>query len=262
MQSLEAKAKALEAHEVPRTPSFPALAHNRFQDLIRARSAAKLEVDSLYRLNSPHVIVAAKLLETLTDSLFREFAHVEAHRDQLIYDDLAAVRSLMLVDRFYDCTVHWTRQRTTSDSPLCRRIQLFLATFSALPPTSSTSRHALCKREDEVRQICRRVLHLIQRLVDPGVGLVCTLKDNNSDMIQLDRKTYSERWTLCATFQKYQSYDPFAALYSGFTDSYARLLREVRRRKRIIVKANNIVHGLSERSELLIELPIFFVRFL
>ncbi|ETV90548.1 hypothetical protein, variant 3 [Aphanomyces invadans] len=219
MQSLEAKAKALEAHE----------------DLIRARSAAKLEVDSLYRLNSPHVIVAAKLLETLTDSLFREFAHVEAHRDQLIYDDLAAVRSLMLVDRFYDCTVHWTRQRTTSDSPLCRRIQLFLATFSALPPTSSTSRHALCKREDE---------------------------DNNSDMIQLDRKTYSERWTLCATFQKYQSYDPFAALYSGFTDSYARLLREVRRRKRIIVKANNIVHGLSERSELLIELPIFFVRFL
>ncbi|ETV96277.1 hypothetical protein H310_10450 [Aphanomyces invadans] len=107
VQSLEAKAKALEAHE----------------DLIRARAAAKLEVDSLYRLKSPRVIAATKLLETLTDSLFREFAHVEAHRDQLIHDDLAAAHLA---------------------------IQSFLATFSAPPPTSSTSRHALCEREDEL----------------------------------------------------------------------------------------------------------------
>ncbi|RHY87450.1 hypothetical protein DYB35_009716 [Aphanomyces astaci] len=47
------------------------------------------------------------------------------------------------------------------------------------------------------------------------------------------RKKYSERLTLAFAFEKYQSYEQFEAAYSGFTKSYARLLREVRNRKRL-----------------------------
>ncbi|RHY14623.1 hypothetical protein DYB36_004968 [Aphanomyces astaci] len=70
-------------------------------------------------------------------------------------------------------------------------------------------------------------------VADPGAGLVCALKDYNSDMIRRDRKKYSERLTLAFAFEKYQSYEQFEAAYSGFTKSYARLLREVRNRKRL-----------------------------
>ncbi|KAF0683730.1 Aste57867_24240 [Aphanomyces stellatus] len=70
-------------------------------------------------------------------------------------------------------------------------------------------------------------------VADPGAGLVCALKDYSSEMIRRDRKKYSERLTLASAFTKYQSYAQFEATYSGFTKSYARLLREVRRRKRL-----------------------------
>ncbi|RQM16397.1 hypothetical protein B5M09_012046 [Aphanomyces astaci] len=70
-------------------------------------------------------------------------------------------------------------------------------------------------------------------VADPGAGLVCALKDYNSDMIRLDRKKYSERLTLASAFEKYQSYEQFEAAYSGYTKSYAKLLREVRHRKRL-----------------------------
>ncbi|ETV84119.1 hypothetical protein H257_03429 [Aphanomyces astaci] len=63
-------------------------------------------------------------------------------------------------------------------------------------------------------------------VADPGAGLVCALKDYNSDMIRLDRKKYSERLTLASAFEKYQSYEQFEAAYSGYTKSYAKLLRE------------------------------------
>ncbi|RHZ30041.1 hypothetical protein DYB37_011674 [Aphanomyces astaci] len=52
-------------------------------------------------------------------------------------------------------------------------------------------------------------------VADPGAGLVCALKDYNSDMIRLDRKKYSERLTLASAFEKYQSYEQFEAAYSG-----------------------------------------------
>ncbi|KAG9416718.1 hypothetical protein AC1031_001101 [Aphanomyces cochlioides] len=68
---------------------------------------------------------------------------------------------------------------------------------------------------------------------DPGSGLVCALKDYNSDMIRRDRKKYSERLTLAMAFTRYPTYEQFEVAYSGCTGSYARLLKEVRRRKRL-----------------------------
>ncbi|KAF0701635.1 Aste57867_7937 [Aphanomyces stellatus] len=70
-------------------------------------------------------------------------------------------------------------------------------------------------------------------VADPGAGLMCALKDYSSEMIRRDQKKYSERLTLASAFAKYQSYAQFEAAYTGFTKSYARLLREVRRRKRL-----------------------------
>ncbi|KAF0713824.1 Aste57867_4194 [Aphanomyces stellatus] len=70
-------------------------------------------------------------------------------------------------------------------------------------------------------------------VADPSAGLVCALKDYNSDMIRRDRKKYSERVTLASAFSKYQSYDEFESAYTGCTESYAGVLREVRRRKRV-----------------------------
>ncbi|RHY45213.1 hypothetical protein DYB38_012225 [Aphanomyces astaci] len=69
-------------------------------------------------------------------------------------------------------------------------------------------------------------------VADPNIGLVCALKDYTKDMIKLDRKKYSERLTLAMAFSKFQTFDQFEAAYTGFTASYARILREVRLRKR------------------------------
>ncbi|ETV67538.1 hypothetical protein H257_16269 [Aphanomyces astaci] len=66
----------------------------------------------------------------------------------------------------------------------------------------------------------------------PNIGLVCALKDYTKDMIKLDRKKYSERLMLAMAFIKFQTFDQFEAAYTGFTASYARILREVRLRKR------------------------------
>ncbi|RHY07793.1 hypothetical protein DYB25_007310 [Aphanomyces astaci] len=70
-------------------------------------------------------------------------------------------------------------------------------------------------------------------VADPGNGLTCALKDYSKEMIQFDRKKYSERHTLVMAFITYQSFDQFEASYTGFTNSYARILKEVRRRKQI-----------------------------
>ncbi|ETW06384.1 hypothetical protein H310_02657 [Aphanomyces invadans] len=70
-------------------------------------------------------------------------------------------------------------------------------------------------------------------VADPGAGLVCALKDYTSEMIRNDRKRYSERLTLAGAFSRYSSFEQFDAAYAGFTKSYARLLKEVRRRKRL-----------------------------
>ncbi|ETV71860.1 hypothetical protein H257_12993 [Aphanomyces astaci] len=63
-------------------------------------------------------------------------------------------------------------------------------------------------------------------VADPGNGLTCALKDYSKEMIQFDRKKYSERHTLAMAFIKYQSFDQFEASYTGFTNSYARILKE------------------------------------
>ncbi|KAF0690517.1 Aste57867_18107 [Aphanomyces stellatus] len=70
-------------------------------------------------------------------------------------------------------------------------------------------------------------------VADHASGLVVALKDYNKEMVRLDRKKYSERATLGLAFQRYQSYEQFELAYSGFTGSYARLLKEVRRRKQM-----------------------------
>ncbi|KAF0717014.1 Aste57867_2542 [Aphanomyces stellatus] len=79
----------------------------------------------------------------------------------------------------------------------------------------------------------RSALEAWQQLfvADPAKGLVCALKDYTKEMIRMDRKKYSERVTLALAFGKYQSYQQFEASYQGFTSSYVKLLREVRRMK-------------------------------
>jgi integrase len=69
-------------------------------------------------------------------------------------------------------------------------------------------------------------------VADPDNGLVCALKDYSKEMIRMDRKKYSERLTLATAFSKFQTFDQFEAAYTGFTASYAKILREVRLRKR------------------------------
>ncbi|ETV70235.1 hypothetical protein H257_14263 [Aphanomyces astaci] len=64
-------------------------------------------------------------------------------------------------------------------------------------------------------------------VADSGNGLTCALKDYSKEMIQFDRKKYSERHTLAMAFIKYQSFDQFEASYTGFTNSYARILKEL-----------------------------------
>ncbi|CAK4715256.1 unnamed protein product [Aphanomyces euteiches] len=71
---------------------------------------------------------------------------------------------------------------------------------------------------------------------DPKIGLVRGLKDFSKDMIRMNRKRYSERKTLANAFVKYRSFDEFELAYAGFTDTYAKLFNEVRRRK----KSNNL----------------------
>ncbi|KAF0698069.1 Aste57867_11289 [Aphanomyces stellatus] len=50
-------------------------------------------------------------------------------------------------------------------------------------------------------------------VADPGAGLVCALKDYNSNMIRLDRKKYSERLTLVTAFTKYPTFEQFGAAH-------------------------------------------------
>ncbi|KAH9086237.1 hypothetical protein LEN26_020332 [Aphanomyces euteiches] len=68
---------------------------------------------------------------------------------------------------------------------------------------------------------------------DPKTGHYCAIKDYTADMIRADRKKFSERQTLSLAFRRYKSYEQFEAAYTGFTDAYAKLLREVRRRKQV-----------------------------
>ncbi|ETV69612.1 hypothetical protein H257_14751 [Aphanomyces astaci] len=70
-------------------------------------------------------------------------------------------------------------------------------------------------------------------VADPAIGLVCALKDYTKEMIRMDRKKYSERFTLATAFSKYQTFQQFDASYQGFTNSYAKVLHEVWRRKRL-----------------------------
>jgi integrase len=69
-------------------------------------------------------------------------------------------------------------------------------------------------------------------VADPDNGLVCALKNYSKEMIRMDRKKYSERLTLAVAFSKFQTFDQFEAAYMGFTASYAKILREIRFRKR------------------------------
>ncbi|KAH9075971.1 hypothetical protein Ae201684P_012461 [Aphanomyces euteiches] len=67
---------------------------------------------------------------------------------------------------------------------------------------------------------------------DPKVGLRRPLKDFTKSIILSDKKRYSERQTIALAFSKYQNLAQFEAAYAGYTDSYAKLLHEVRKRKR------------------------------
>ena len=68
---------------------------------------------------------------------------------------------------------------------------------------------------------------------DPKSGHHCALKEFTREMIRADRKRYSERQTLALAFTRYDTYEQFEVEYSGFTQTYAKLLQEVRRRKRM-----------------------------
>ncbi|KAH9140505.1 hypothetical protein AeRB84_015274 [Aphanomyces euteiches] len=67
---------------------------------------------------------------------------------------------------------------------------------------------------------------------DPKVELRRPLKDFTKSIILSDRNRYSERQTIALAFSKYQDLAQFEAAYAGYTDSYAKLLHEVRKRKR------------------------------
>ncbi|RHY68385.1 hypothetical protein DYB34_008273 [Aphanomyces astaci] len=67
---------------------------------------------------------------------------------------------------------------------------------------------------------------------DPKVGLYCALKDYTKEMINVDRRKYSERLTLAVVFSKYQNFSQFETEYAGHASTYSGLLQEVRKRKR------------------------------
>ena len=67
---------------------------------------------------------------------------------------------------------------------------------------------------------------------DPKIGLHRPLKEFTKQMVHSDRKRYSERQTIALAFNKYQDLAQFEGAYAGYTDSYAKLLHEVRKRKR------------------------------
>ncbi|KAF0718771.1 hypothetical protein AaE_010558 [Aphanomyces astaci] len=67
---------------------------------------------------------------------------------------------------------------------------------------------------------------------DPKVGLYCALKDYTKEMINVDRRKYSERLTLAVVFSKYQNFSQFEKEYAGHASTYSGLLQEVRKRKR------------------------------
>ncbi|CAK4190781.1 unnamed protein product, partial [Aphanomyces euteiches] len=56
--------------------------------------------------------------------------------------------------------------------------------------------------------------------------------DFTSEMIRADRKMYSERLTLAMAFNLYPTFELFEDAYNGYTQTYTKLLHEVRRRKR------------------------------
>ncbi|KAG9403194.1 hypothetical protein AC1031_005843 [Aphanomyces cochlioides] len=61
---------------------------------------------------------------------------------------------------------------------------------------------------------------------DPKSGQHCALKDFSREMIRADRKRYSERQTLALAFIRYDTYEQFEVDYFGFTQTYAKLLKE------------------------------------
>ena len=67
---------------------------------------------------------------------------------------------------------------------------------------------------------------------DSSKGLFQPLKQFTKDMIRNDRRRYSERAVLALAFSKYNCYEEFEREYQGYTDTYSKLLKEVRKRKR------------------------------
>ena len=67
----------------------------------------------------------------------------------------------------------------------------------------------------------------------PELGLFCSLQSFEKEMIRRNRRKYSERLTLAGAFKQYSSYESFEASYSGHTQSYSAILKEVRRRKQL-----------------------------
>ena len=69
-----------------------------------------------------------------------------------------------------------------------------------------------------------------------------------------ENKMYSERMTLSKAFEKYANYSMFEIAYSGYTSTYTKILREVRRRElslvnsKFIYLAFLILHSLSCQS--------------
>ncbi|RHZ42016.1 hypothetical protein DYB26_011731 [Aphanomyces astaci] len=62
---------------------------------------------------------------------------------------------------------------------------------------------------------------------DPKVGLYCALKDYTKEMINVDRRKYSERLTLAVVFSKYQNFSQFEKEYAGHASTYSGLLQEL-----------------------------------
>ena len=69
---------------------------------------------------------------------------------------------------------------------------------------------------------------------DPDKGLIQPLKTFTPDMVRVDRKKFSERRTLGTAFSQYNRYQDFAAAYPNSIHSFSSILKEVRRRKKVI----------------------------
>jgi hypothetical protein len=67
---------------------------------------------------------------------------------------------------------------------------------------------------------------------DHEKGLFQPIKQFTKEMIRIDRRKFSERQTLASAFTKYGNYEIFEVAYSGYTNTYSKILGEVRKRKR------------------------------